>query len=106
MIYIHLVAQGKKELLNGYWAWDRGNNRNHDPLQHLSLISTSEKKKNIHTIPCGSSPINHHLENVSFKSQSDDVLPQPKKSPGAIFRAISKVISRLPMHQWICLILD
>ena len=27
MIYIHLVAQGKKELLNGYWAWDRGNNR-------------------------------------------------------------------------------
>ena len=26
MIYIHLVAQGKKELLNGYWAWDRGNN--------------------------------------------------------------------------------
>ena len=27
MIYDHLVAQGKKELLNGYWAWDRGNNR-------------------------------------------------------------------------------
>ena len=26
VIYIHLVAQGKKELLNGYWAWDRGNN--------------------------------------------------------------------------------
>ena len=22
VIYIHLVAQGKKELLNGYWAWD------------------------------------------------------------------------------------
>ena len=27
VIYDHLVAQGKKELLNGYWAWDRGNNR-------------------------------------------------------------------------------
>ena len=48
----------------------------------LSWTKTSGTKTHIYIykciyMPCGSSPIIHHLKNVSFRSRSEDVLPEP-----------------------------